>query len=595
MLYEDWAKSNNFKSDSQFYPFNEINNISDSINEAWYKTGKPWLNSLSESVMAFFSIEDFKREVLPHLNESTDFDSIKESYAIYELSLLHTHRPDWFMDEKEIVVLPNYDEHKVILSKNESLFIISMSTWSAIQESNWLSKAYEKGKELAGDAWNLLKSGAQKVWGFISKLAVTTWEYTKKNPLEVAAITLNVLGGIMAFVPAVGQIVAPIATVLSGGIEVVAGSLKINTGVNFLKEITDPFIKSMAAAREGIPYLCAGGVTMFLGASDMITAVKDATPGMLGIKQSTKKLAETASDKLSHTFIGHLEHGLKEAVEEFGSKYLNKAVPQSIKLASTSATALMCIVLVKLGKGVLGKLFDFIIDGISSIGKGFELLMDLPERMTDVIDELGKSDSYVAKLVHGGLKKAVQPISKALSGFIDNNVRPIAEPVTSYLNLLPANYKSALETLEKHVKDMKDAPITVEHNKVEKEEITLSSEEKSTLKQLKSGSFSKSNKSVNSYEKSFKEADPNFKGIQGDSKKVNVEFEGWGKDKIDAWKKEMTLQDLEKNMKSKDWAKLRFEYDGKYPTDLHKGGRYVRLKAIKESEILKFDEWTRDI
>ena len=63
MLYEEWAQ---FRGDdsASFSVINEINNLQRGLNNAWLKTGKPWLNALSESVMPFFSIHDFKNEVI---------------------------------------------------------------------------------------------------------------------------------------------------------------------------------------------------------------------------------------------------------------------------------------------------------------------------------------------------------------------------------------------------------------------------------------------------------------------------------------------------------------------------------------------------
>lgn len=487
MLFEEWNNFNSKVDDVSFENFDAFKNISESYKRAWHQTGKPWLNSLYESVMPHFSIDEFRNEVLPHLNESHDYDEIKEAYAIYELSLLDTHRPDWFLDDNKIIALPNYDEHKVILSKNESLFIISMSTWSAILESNWLSKTWGKAKELAGKAWDFLKDGAQKVWAFLVKIGTAAWEYTKNNPLEVIAITLNIFGGIMAFVPAVGQIVAPIATMLSGATEVVAGYLKLDRGMEYLSKITDPFVKSLASAKDAIPWLLAGGVTTLLGAADMITAVKDATPGMLGIKLSTKQAAETLSKEFSQTLIGSLEHGLKDAVTEFATKYLSKTSVQSVKLASTSATALLCILLVKGGKGILGGTMDGIVNGISSIGPAFDYLTNIPQKISDTVSKISsvaKGNSYVAKVVSGGLDKVVQPMTKSIQNFVDGSIKPIVKPVTSYLNLLPSNYQNALEIIDKHVKSLKDQPIKIDHKTVKPENVNISQEEKSKLKEL---------------------------------------------------------------------------------------------------------------
>lgn len=588
MLYEEWLHLGGDDSIS-FTVMNELNNLQRGLNNAWIKTGKPWLNSLSESIMASFSMDDFKNEVLPHLNESSDYTSIRESYAIYELALLETHRPDWFLNEDRIMVLPNYDEHKVVLCKNESFFIISMSTWSLVNE-NWFSDALDKGKELAGSAWDSLKSGAQKVWGFISKVASTSWDYVSNNPLEAAAIGINIFGGIMAFVPAAGQVVAPLCGILAGGAEIGQGGIKMSKGIDYLSKITDPIVKSLALATDGIPYLVAGGISMILGANGLITAITDAAPGVLGIKAAAKSAATEAGKKLSKNIVSKFEHGLEHAIADFAKKQVKDAMVKSVKIASKNGTALLCIILVKILKGNFGKSAEFIMNGVGKIGQAFEFLLDLPKKITSMIEGL-KADSYAAKLIQGALQKVVKPFSSWAAGFIEKFIKPYTEPVTAYLKLLPENYKEALEALHTHKVDLETEEVPIEYEKVETEDIKMSTEEKDQIKALEKGEGKKSGGSGDSFDKILKERDPNFKGIKGNPEKLTVEFEGWGDKKTDSWKKEMSMKELANNMKSKDWEKLRFEYGGKYPTDLHTGGSYARLKAIKESAILPFNEW----
>lgn len=590
MLYEEWAQ---FRGDdsASFSVINEINNLQRGLNNAWLKTGKPWLNALSESVMPFFSIHDFKKEVLPHLNESTDYNSIQNSYAVYELALLETHRPEWFLNEESIIAIPNYKDHKVLLSKNGSMFIISMSTWSTVNE-NMFSDFFDKAKEMAGNAWDSLAEGAKKVGAFLASIAQSAIDYTSKNPTEVAAITLNILAGIASFFPIVGQVVGPLLTMTAGGIEVFAGYNKISHGIDFLKKIDDPIAKSIAAGKEGIPYILAGGVTMFLGTMDMLTAIKSATPGVGAIQASVNKAAKKASDTMGKNLLGKAEHGLLHAVEGLikKSSILKKA---NIKQLAHSATALLLILLVKGGKGILGKAFDGLVTGISAIGEAMEFLLNIPEKISKLIEDLSeKADSSATKIIANALKGAVKPITDGISKFINNNIKPIVEPVTSYLKLLPENYKDALEQLDEHVKDVPDANIEITRQPIpDHGNVKMNDEDTKTLKNMGKGEGKKSGDSGESTEKVLKGRDPNFKGIKGNPEKLTVEFEGWGDKKKDSWKKEMSMKELVNNMKSKDWEKLRFEYGGKYPTDLHTGGSYARLKAIKESAILPFNEW----
>ena len=589
MLYEEWAQFRGDESAS-FSVINEINNLQRGLNNAWLKTGKPWLNSLSESIMASFSMNDFKNEVLPHLNESSDYTSIRESYAIYELALLETHRPDWFLNEDRIMVLPNYDEHKVVLCKNKSFFALSMSTWSLVNE-NFIDNWVNKGKELAGKAWDSLKEGAQKVWGFISKIASTSWDYMSKNPFEAAAIAINIFGGCAAFFPAAGQAVAPICAILAGGCEIVQGGIKVAKGVGKLSKITDKLAKNLALGAEALPNLAAGAASIFLGLNGMLTAIAAAAPGVLGLQEATKTSAKKAAEKLANTWAGKLEHGLEHVVGDFAKKFVKDSMVTSVKLASKNATALLLIVLVKMLKGSFGGIAETIIKGIGKIGELFEFLLDIPKKITSFINDM-KGNTYAEKLIQGALQKVVKPITSWASTFIEKTIKPNVEPITSYLKLLPENYKAATDILNKHKDiDIETGEVPIKYEKVETGKVEISKDEQAKIKALEKGDGKQSGGSGDSFEKVLKGRDPNFKGIKGNPEKLTVEFEGWGDKKTDSWKKEMSMKELVNNMKSKDWEKLRFEYGGKYPTDLQTGGSYAKLKAIKESAILPFNEW----
>lgn len=597
-LYEEWLQYNN--GNLTFSMFNNLRDIHKNTSQMWIDTGKLWLNALSESVMPLFSISDFKREILPNLNESKDYESLQDAYAIYELALLRTHRPDWFLNENSIIALPNYADNKVVLCKNGNMFIISMSTWVAINE-NWFSDMVDKGKELAGDVWDGLKQGAKDTWAFISKIATASWNYSKNNPHEVIASTLNILSGIISFAPVIGQIVAPILTSLAGSVEIHGGYSKISKGFKYLSGVKDPIVKTIVSVKEGIPYLFAGIITLFLGSLDLVTGIKAATPGVGAIQATVNKAALNASEKMGTTILGKLEGGVRHAVESLIKKISKKTLP-NLELLGDAGAALLLIFLVKIGKGVLGKTFEVIIDGISAIGEAFDFLIDIPNKISDAISQLSKkADSTATKLIAGALENVVKPITSAVDKFIDNNIKPIIEPVTSYLKMIPENYKATEEELNKHLKDVPNQNVEIKRDKIEERgDIKISSEDKDALNKLnKKESKSEEKKgdggdSFDKFEKSLKDADSNFKGIKGKPKKLTVEFEGWGDKKKDAWKKEMSVQELVKNMKSKDWSKIRFEYGGKYPTDLHKGGAYARLKAIKESVILPFNEWIKE-
>jgi hypothetical protein len=305
-----------------------------------------------------------------------------------------------------------------------------------------------------------------------------------KNPFEAAAIAINIFGGIMAFVPGAGQVVAPLCGILAGGAECIQGGIKIAKGIDYLSKLTDPIAKSLALATDGIPYLVAGGISMIMGANGLITAITDAAPGVLGIKAAAKKTATEMGNKLSKNIVSKFEHGLEHAIADFAKKQVKDAMVKSVKIASKNGTALLCIILVKVLKGCFGSVAEMIIKGVSKIGQAFEFLLDLPKKITSMIEGM-KAESYAAKLIQGALKNIVKPFSSWADGFVKNYVRPNTEPITSYLKLLPDNFKQALEALHTHKVDLETGEIPIDHEKVEMEKVEMSKDEHEKLKAIK--------------------------------------------------------------------------------------------------------------
>lgn len=486
-LYEEWVK---FESNLDYSP----SSIDYRVNymNIWGKLGIERRELLKEGCMPGFTLHEFRERLIPDLNESKDYDTILDAYSLYELNLLKTEKSDWFTDDAKILVIPNYSEGKVILSKNESFFIISTNTWHIVNE-NWFGDMVEKGKKLAGDVWNTLKQGAQEVYGFLASLATDIAKFASAEPISAAALTLNILAGIISFVPAVGQIAAPILTAISGGIEIVGGMGKIKKGYKAISQVDDPIVKSMVAIGEGAPLIVVGGVTMFLGLSDIITSVKDATPGAAGIAASTKTAAKKTAEKMHHTLLGKAEGEFVKIVGNLVKKKVTS--PSVVGNVTKSATAIGLILIVKGIKFALGKLGDIIVEGLGLVGKGLDFLINIPSKISELIDKISSDNSSTAvKLIAGALKGGVKPITDAMSKFINSFVKPISEPITNWLKSLPSQYKMAKEEIEKNLKGVPDEPVEIKNRKVEQKEIKISSEDKKAIEKLqKSG---KKNESV---------------------------------------------------------------------------------------------------
>lgn len=486
-LYEDWIKKHsglNYSSDSIDYRVNFMN--------IWGKMGIGDNELLKEGCIPHFSIQEFRNRFTPNLNESDDYDEILDTYSLYELNLLKTERSDWFRDDSQIIAMPNYPEGKVILAKNESFFIISTNTWNIINEG-WLGDMIDKGKQLAGDVWNTLKQGAQEVYGFLATLATNIAKFASAEPASAAAITLNILAGIIAFVPAVGQIAAPILTAISGGIEVAAGIGKIKKGYKAISQVDDPIVKSMAAIGEGAPLLVVGGITMFLGLSDIITSVKSATPAAAGIAQTTKEAAKTLGKKMHETVLGKAEGAFVNVVKNLVKKKIT--TPSIAGSVTNAAAAIGLIFIVKALKFALGGIAKLVMEGLALVGKGMDFLLNIPSKISELIGKISSDDSSTAvKLIGGALKNGIKPITDGMSKFINSAIKPISEPLTNWLKDLPAQYKLASEEIDKNLKGIPDQPVESKERKIEQKEVKISKEDKEAIQKLqKSG---KKNESV---------------------------------------------------------------------------------------------------
>ncbi len=450
--------------------------------QLWQETGKPWLNALSEGVMPLFSVEEFISNISSNLNESNDNKSVVNLYAIYETSLLRTHRSDWFLNEGEILAIPNHEQEKMILFKNESVFIVSMNTWNIINEG-FMGDAWDAAKKAAGKAWDGLTDAVKDAAAFVQKITSYAIDYTKKNPHEVAATIVTILSGVSSFIPGVGQIIAPLLAVLAGGIEVHAGYGKISKGIKYLKNVDNPIAKTIASCKDGIPYLMAGGVTLLLGSYGMATGIKATIPGAGAVQLATKKAATASADALGKTVVVKLEHSVVHAVEGLLKKVGKKALSNLHELSSAAA-ALLMILLVKIGKGCLGGIFDVMVKALSGIGDVFNFLLDIPKKISDAINKMN-GDTFVTKMIVDALKKIVKPISEGLGQFISKNIRPIVDPVLSYLKALPENYKTCVEQLDKHAKDLDAKEVAVKDIKIkDRSGLKVSDKTKKTLNKI---------------------------------------------------------------------------------------------------------------
>ena len=276
--YDEWLSFNINSQDNEYNIFKDIRKFHSNINEGWMQTGKPWLNALNESCMALFSMQQFRSEVVPTLNESKDYESLIKLYAIYEVSLLQTHRPDWFLDDTKIIVMPDYSSNKIVLCKNESIFIVSSTTWNYITESWWdditstisgaATDVYNTVKDAVGSAWKWLSEAAVAVMEFLSEFYGIVTDLLEADAIIILGGFLSIISGILKFCGGADtKLGSQIIWSLSGTIGMIKSYAKIKTSVEEIKELKTDELSTTGA--EVAPDIVDGSVSMLLAAHDM--------------------------------------------------------------------------------------------------------------------------------------------------------------------------------------------------------------------------------------------------------------------------------------------------------------------------------------
>jgi hypothetical protein len=433
------------------------------------------LLELSEGVMPKMGLNSFSN-MFGQLFESEDDGTVEKAHVVYELGLLYESRKDWFEDDKQIYMLES-GEHN-ILFKNNSLFIISSPTWKALNEWGWdvFSKAWDTVKksaqwvvdktvQVAKEGWAIISKGAQKVWEFAKRIWAAITSFAKENVLTCVAMLLQILSGVVSFIPAAGQIAGPILLMLAGGIEIYEGGEKMKEAWEKFHEMEmTKAQKVKEALTEGLPLAVAGSISLVMGLNDIITAPKAAIPGA-GATSTAVRGAAKAWEK---TFVGSamrdLDHliigAVGKNVSKIGANMVGPVNKFMEKGGSALAATTMTFICHKVGSGVLGSIFDTILKGMGAVLKGLSSLLSLPTKISEVIGKIVEAaDSIVAKILVFPLKALVGPAMKFLGKFIDNYIRPFIDKASNFLIGLSKSGE-ALEKATEQSKIQAPKPLT---------------------------------------------------------------------------------------------------------------------------------------
>jgi hypothetical protein len=599
-LYEEWLSFNyNSLSDASYDVFKNLKLIHSNINEGWIQMGKPLLNALKESCMPLLSMQDFKNEVLPGLNESRDYDSISKLYAIYEVSLLQTHRPDWFLDDKKVIVMPDYASNKIVLCKNGSLFIVSNTTWNIITESWWsdikdtisdvASDVYDTVKDAVGKAWEFLSDGAVAVMEFLSKVYGIVRDLLNEDAIIVAGGLISIVTGIVKFCGAANTTLGgKIISMMTGSVGMIKSYGNIKEGVEGVKKLKKDQLstKGMQIA----PTIVDGSVSLLMAANDIFRAqTGKIESGEGGVSEQTTSAAMESAKKIGESIkssiqsSGAITRSVEEIVEESSDTL-------QIPGVSNFGVALLVILFVKAGMDILGGVFNAICKGIGYVVEGIAWLLNMTENIKFFIEELaekagGEDAKTVTKIVARAVNFVATPIYAGMD-LVVTKMKPVSKPIQDYLAPIGSTYEVAIPIVNKNLNTIKGDAIEIKNVVIKpKQDIKLDSKEKEIMngavKELQ-GEIKGGKSDDGGIKSVFKETDSGFKGIKDDVKKVKVVID------------DLSVDSLGKMIKSSDMkGKVKFEYDGKDATNVQDGGKIIKMKAVGESSILSFTDFIR--
>jgi hypothetical protein len=473
--------------------------------------------SLSEGIKAKLGINEFSNLFNNSIFESSSDNLLLEkAYSTYELGLLYENRKDWFDDNDQIYYIAG-EEGQTLLFKNESLFFVSDSTLKMLKEDwswNDAKAAWDTVKTSAKssmdsvasaskEAWDTLSDGAKKAWEFAKKITSAAVEFVSKDPLTCAAVFLQLMSGIVAFIPAAGQAAGPVMLGLAGAIEVYVGTTKIKKAWNKFADIdASKKAKAIASFTEGAPFLVAGCSSILLGLNDVMTAPKAALPGV----GATSTALRSASTKWSSSFAGHAAHNAEHFIVNVAGKSVSKLGPAFTGAAtkfmgsggSGLAAGALTIMMLKVGKSILGKFFETVLGGLAGISSGVSFVLSLPTKTSGMLEKLiAAAETPVAKILITPLKSIINPVIKFLGKLIDTYLKPLFDGATEYLNTLSKNYKKLMSYADMVKGDGGEPIVTSQTAKTKPKTVEVTKKDLAAINAMKKKAPASTNKVSN--------------------------------------------------------------------------------------------------
>lgn len=319
----------NFDKVEESFNFDSDNVLEAKINQ---------MSMLRENCMASWDFSGFKDFFGGSLNENNSDEEnqylLEKAYYTYELGVLYEHKKDWFTSKGNITYLADQEseEGHVILFKDNQLHIVTESTFNRLQKNDdlllegwwdstvnfvsgvakdvkgawnkYVKEPVVKAAKYVGDkvskAWDALSKGAKEVWEFSKKIISAIGSFIKENPLTSLGILLQIIGTILSFIP-IANFLSPILAMIAGGITVYEGITNLITAG---KEAAGA--KKVGDIVKGGGKIVFGSASLLLGIKDLVASASEALPGMGAVGIAIKTGVTSWATKFSGTAFGSI-------------------------------------------------------------------------------------------------------------------------------------------------------------------------------------------------------------------------------------------------------------------------------------------------
>lgn len=461
-----------------------------------------------EKCMPKFGLNEFKnifkRSLMLESIGTENESMLQKAHAYYEIHMLNESKGNWFESEGNAPVYIDAEEHMILVKNNEA-FIISKSTFQAINEGwgwedvkgawdNYTKEVVKVGTSaIKGVSAKVdqLSDGTKKAWEWVKAAGSAAVKFlSKMSFIDWATLGLGVLSACIGIVGSGipgATIIAGVILALTGGIHIYEGIHKYNEAVEILKEVRgDNLSKFTAPINNALPDIAMGSVFTILGIHDITSGITDAlvnplagsvslgikAPAIVAANKSVKSMAHVIEETMGGGWAAEVMKNLSK------NKVLQKVVKKSAEYTAFQLAG-------TLGHGILVSALGWMYKGCLKIGKdideGISWVLDLPGKITSGIESLQKDPKgLIGTIIAKGLNTLVKPLTQSASNMLEKYIKPSLNSAKEWFDRQIIIYDECSKVLSKKkgtheglIFEEEDAIPGVETTEIPKEKVQL--------------------------------------------------------------------------------------------------------------------------